>query len=107
MKYLNGNVMSELERMLQNAFVIAKISDKSPARLAREWLGEIRSAASNDFKREGKLATENWCIIRYRDDKFDCVWKSGLRKDVAEKKAKELNNDYHKNYGFYIAEPCG
>lgn len=58
MKYLNGNVMSELERLLQNVFAIAKASDKSPARLAREWLGEIRSATYNDYKRKKEIICE-------------------------------------------------
>lgn len=39
-------------------FAIAKMSDKSPARLAREWLGEIRSAAYNDYKRKKEIICE-------------------------------------------------
>lgn len=44
--------MSELERMLQNVFAIAKTSDDTPAQLASRWTGEIRSAAYNDYKRK-------------------------------------------------------
>lgn len=50
--------MSELERMLQNVFAIAKTSDDTPARLASRWKGEIRSAAYNDYKRKKEIICE-------------------------------------------------
>lgn len=50
--------MSELERMLQNVFAIAKASDDTPARLASRWKGEIRSAAYNDCKRKKEIICE-------------------------------------------------
>lgn len=45
-----------------------------------------------------------WGIVRYRDNKFDCVWSGGLTKREADKRCKELNSDYHKNYGEYVVE---
>lgn len=46
-----------------------------------------------------------WAIVRYsHDGKYDCVWSSGYTKRDAEKKCKQLNNDYHKNYGKYVVE---
>lgn len=46
-----------------------------------------------------------YTIVRYYfDGSYDCIWSSGHTLRDALKKCKELNNDYHKNYGIYIVE---
>ena len=45
-----------------------------------------------------------WGVVRYRNNKFDCVWTSGLTKREADKYCYKLNSDYHKNYGEYVVE---
>lgn len=50
--------MSELERMLQNVFAIAKMSDDTPAKLASRWKEEVRLAAYNDYKRKKEIICE-------------------------------------------------
>lgn len=46
-----------------------------------------------------------WDIVRYKHNgEYDCVWSSMHTKRDAEKHCKELNEDYHKNYGKYVVE---
>lgn len=46
-----------------------------------------------------------WAIVRYKHNgTYDCVWSSGHTKRDADKKCKQLNSDYHKNYGKYVVE---
>ena len=88
--------MSELERMLQNAFAVGKLSNDSPAKLARYWKDKIRRAAEND--------SNKWVIIRYHNNRFDRVWKAALGRDQAERAADELNEEGSPY--FYCAKPC-
>ena len=49
-----------------------------------------------------------WNIVRYRHNgEYDCVWSSGHTKREADKRCKELNEDYHMYYGKYVVERCG
>ena len=52
--------------------------------------------------------TSHWRIVRYRNGKFDCVWKSGIfDKRVADKICKKLNDPNAGNehyYGTYVVE---
>lgn len=46
-----------------------------------------------------------WDIVRYKTNgEYDCVWSGEHSKRDADKRCKELNEDYHKNYGKYVVE---
>lgn len=62
-----------------------------------------------DFKEfEKKERYHIWDIVRYKDNgEYDCVWSAGHTLREAKKRCKELNNDYHRNYGKYVVELNG
>lgn len=46
-----------------------------------------------------------YTIVRYHSDgSYDCIWSDKHTLRDALKKCKELNEDYHKNYGVYVVE---
>jgi len=46
-----------------------------------------------------------YSIVRYHEDgSYDCIWSSNYTLHNAQKRCKELNEDYHKNYGVYVVE---
>lgn len=57
------------------------------------------------MKNEQPINLPIYSIVRYhKDGSYDCIWNSNYTLRNALKRCKELNEDYHKNYGVYIVE---
>ena len=60
------------------------------------------------LKKEQLERMSIWDIVRYKPNGvYDCVWSGMHTKRDADKICKELNEDYHKNYGKYVVERNG
>lgn len=82
-----------------------------------KWFDEYERKTEQIIKKKNEVDSEGytfeektsfWRIIRYKNGKFDCVWKSGIfDKRVADKRCKKLNDPNEGNehyYGTYVVE---
>ena len=97
--------------------ILAYLIFKEGNEVLNKWFDEHERETEQIIKKKKEVDSEGytlpektsyWRIVRYRNGKFDCVWRNGIYdKRVADKYCKKLNDPNAGNehyYGTYIVE---